>query len=179
MSTKLNDSDKDWTQSQDLALYLLSQKLPDSILTKYMCKQTVAEMWSAIIAEFMQKSMLMKSNLHSEFMAMHYTKGANLREEFDHIHMKYEQLLNASITISDDDYHMLIINFVPAKISSFITQISANLKVLMSSQPVLATISITSMTTLSGVMLNTEMLMQMAVEEWECCLQEAHHYATF
>ncbi|KIL55045.1 hypothetical protein M378DRAFT_18300 [Amanita muscaria Koide BX008] len=72
-----------WEEREDLAMYLLTQKLPDSTFTKYMRKETVAEMWETISQEFTEKSMLMRSYLHSEFMAMRYEKGADLRAEFD------------------------------------------------------------------------------------------------
>ncbi|KIL60213.1 hypothetical protein M378DRAFT_39448, partial [Amanita muscaria Koide BX008] len=71
-----------WQYHEDLAMYLLSQKLPDSIMSKYMRKETVADMWTAIENEFTEKSMLMQSQLHQEFMAMRYEKG-NLRLELD------------------------------------------------------------------------------------------------
>ncbi|KAF8237482.1 hypothetical protein L208DRAFT_1247106 [Tricholoma matsutake] len=67
-----------WQEKEDTVMYLLSQKLADLTLTKYMRKDTVAAMWSAIVLEFTQKSMLIRSNMHSKFMAMHYTSGANL-----------------------------------------------------------------------------------------------------
>ena len=37
-----------------------------------------------------EKSMLMCSSLHSEFMALRYEKGADLRMEFDRVRKKYE-----------------------------------------------------------------------------------------
>jgi gag-polypeptide of LTR copia-type len=74
-----------WQEKEDLALYLLSQKLPDSIFSKVMEKDTVANMWSAIVMEFTEKSMMMRSNLHSEFMAMRYERGADLRAEFNRV----------------------------------------------------------------------------------------------
>ncbi|KIL63848.1 hypothetical protein M378DRAFT_79176, partial [Amanita muscaria Koide BX008] len=52
-----------WQEKEDLALYLLSQKLPDTIFAKYMRKSTVAEMWAGIVAEFTHKSMMMRSHL--------------------------------------------------------------------------------------------------------------------
>ena len=116
-----------WQEHEDTALYLLSQKLPDSIFSKYWQKLMVAKIWWAICIKFTQKSMLMCSSLHSDFMALHYEKGADLRMEFDWVCMKYEQLLSTGITISDDDYCTLIINFVPPEISSFIAQISAGM----------------------------------------------------
>jgi hypothetical protein len=61
-----------WQEKEAMAMYLLSQKLVDSTLTKYMRKDTVALMWTAIVQEFTQKSMLVRSNMHSKFMAMRY-----------------------------------------------------------------------------------------------------------
>ncbi|KAF8222309.1 hypothetical protein L208DRAFT_1080569, partial [Tricholoma matsutake] len=101
-----------WQEKEDTAMYLLSQKLADSTLTKYMQKETVAQMWSAIIQEFMQKSMLIHSNMHSKFMAMCYTPGTNLHAELDHVCVEYETLLNANVKVLDNDYHTLIINFL-------------------------------------------------------------------
>ncbi|KAF8230708.1 hypothetical protein L208DRAFT_1157305, partial [Tricholoma matsutake] len=88
-----------WQEKEDTMMYLLSQKLADSTLTKYMQKETVAQMWSAIIQELMQKSMLVHLNMHSKFMAMHYAPGTNLHAELDHVHVEYETLLNADVLI--------------------------------------------------------------------------------
>ncbi|KAF8229548.1 hypothetical protein L208DRAFT_1286088, partial [Tricholoma matsutake] len=101
-----------WQEKEDTAMYLLSQKLADSTLTKYMWKETVVQMWSVIIQEFMQKSILVHSNMHSKFMAMHYTPGTNLHAELDCVHVEYETLLNADVKVSDNNYHTLIINFL-------------------------------------------------------------------
>jgi hypothetical protein len=93
-----------WQEKEDLAMYLLMQKLPDSIFAKYMRKEMVAEIWVAIIEEFTHKSMLMQTNLHSKFMSMRYEKGEDLRTQFDKVRMKYEALLNVGIPVSTNDY---------------------------------------------------------------------------
>ena len=171
--TAFIDAQNTWQEKEDMALYLLSQKLPNSIFSKYWQKATVAKMWSAICTEFTQKSMVMHSNLCSEFMAMQYEKGADLRMEFDRIWMKHEELLNAGITVSDDDYHTLIINFVPGEISSFIAQISAGMRALSLIQQTSSSTQPTPSpndnpaATDSNLKLDLEMLMQMAIEEWE------------
>jgi hypothetical protein len=119
-----------WQEKEDTVMYLLSQKLADSGLTKYMCKETVAQMWSAIVQEFTQKSMLVCSNMHSKFMVMHYTSGANLHTELDHVRVKYETLLNTDVKVSENDYCTLIINFLPLHLASFVAQISVNTKAI-------------------------------------------------
>ncbi|KZT68542.1 hypothetical protein DAEQUDRAFT_651581, partial [Daedalea quercina L-15889] len=52
-----------WQEKEDLAMYLLTQKLPDVTFTKHRRKGTVATIWAAIIQEFSQKSMLLRANL--------------------------------------------------------------------------------------------------------------------
>jgi hypothetical protein len=44
--------------------------------------------------------------------------------------VKYKTLLNADVKISDNDYHTLIINFLPSHLASFVAQISANMKAI-------------------------------------------------
>ena len=172
-SSSTDKAIEDWQDKEDLARHLLVQKLPDSLFSKHMRKTTVAEIWSAIVTEFTHKSMLMKANLHSEFMAMRCTKGANLREEFNRVRMKYEQLRNADIPVSDDDYRTLVINFVPGELSSFLAQISANQKMLV--QQILSRLPVptpptsgdTTTPDFSEIGLDAESLMETACEEWE------------
>ncbi|KAF8984333.1 hypothetical protein BDQ17DRAFT_1290190, partial [Cyathus striatus] len=52
-----------WQEKEDLASHLLMQKLPDSILAKYLLRPSVAQKWSGIVSEFTSKSMLMRNNL--------------------------------------------------------------------------------------------------------------------
>ena len=158
------DEIKKWKKKEILAKYLLTQKLPDSIFSKYMRKSTVAEMWSGIVAEFTEKSMMMKSRLHSEFMALRSEKGENLRTEFDRVRMKYEELLAVGVEVSANDYRSLIIQFVPRDIAGFLAQVSSNFKLMASK------IKSTD-TRLSEVedpwSLTPEQLMNEACEEWE------------
>ncbi|KIL55847.1 hypothetical protein M378DRAFT_90208, partial [Amanita muscaria Koide BX008] len=72
-----------WKKKEGTARYLLWSSIPNSILVKINRKPTVAEMWEWIVVEFTEKSMSMQAHLHAEFMSMRYTKGADLRTEFD------------------------------------------------------------------------------------------------
>ena len=163
----------EWQEKEDLAMYLLSQKLPDSTLTKYMRRDTVAEMWSGIVTEFTSKSMLMRSNLHTKFMGMRYKPGANLHTEFDRVRVEYEALLNAGVSISDNDYCTLIINFAPPKLSSFIAQISANTKTIITLQHEAAVAAAIKASkplptlSISDYELAPEVMMQTILEEYD------------
>ena len=151
---------KTWKKKEALALYLLTQKLPDSTFAKYMRKTSVAQMWSTLVAEYSKKSILMKANLHAEFMAMRYEKGADLRIEFDRVHMKYEMLLNVGIEITENDYQSLVLNFVPGEISGHLANVSAGFKAW-------TMFSTASESKAAEHILDAEALMQFAIEEWD------------
>jgi len=74
--------------------------------------------------------MLICSNMHLKSMAMCYMPGVNLHAELDCIHVKYKTLLNTNVAVTDNDYHTLMINFLPSYLASFVTQISANMKAI-------------------------------------------------
>lgn len=61
---------------------------------------------------------------------MRYEKGANLWTELGRVQLKYESLYKVRIEISQNDYRTLVINFLPSDLSSFVAQISANIKML-------------------------------------------------
>ncbi|KZT02296.1 uncharacterized protein LAESUDRAFT_614166, partial [Laetiporus sulphureus 93-53] len=52
-----------WDKKENLAMYLLTQKLHDVTLTKHLRKGTVAEIWSAVMQEFTQKSLLLRATM--------------------------------------------------------------------------------------------------------------------
>lgn len=153
-----------WQEQEDLAQYLLMQKLPDSIFVKYIRKTSVAEIWTALVTEFTKKCLSMKAGLRSEFMALRYRKGADLRLEFDRVRMKYETLMNAGIPVTDDDYRILIINFVPPSILAFIAQLSATMKAMALMKPAALT-ALSSEVSSDAYVLDPESLMQLIIDE--------------
>ncbi|KAI1784625.1 hypothetical protein LXA43DRAFT_1066601 [Ganoderma leucocontextum] len=164
-----------WEKTENLAIYLLSQKLPDVTFTKRHRKGMTAAIWSAIVKEFTEKSILLCANLCTSFLNLQYKSGADLHAEFDRICVAYEELLNADVDISDAKYASLIINFVPSELSTFISQLSATAKItarmqaLSTAQSSTAASSTSSTTVLSGEkpILDAEMLMDITLEEWE------------
>jgi gag-polypeptide of LTR copia-type len=164
-----------WQEKEDTAMYLLSQKLADLTLIKYMWKTTVTEMWSAIVLEFTQKSMLVHLNMHLKFMAMHCMPGANLHTELDQVCVEYETLLNADVMVTDNDYCTLIINFLPSHLTSFIAQISANTKAITMVQHAASTANLVSpIAPLDQKMLemSPEAMMTLTLEEYDCQLDK-------
>ena len=72
-----------WTKREQLAMYLITVNLPDSIFVKYMRKGTVTEIWSGLVLEFTLKCGLV---LCGKFMHMRYeTHGADLRAQLEDV----------------------------------------------------------------------------------------------
>ncbi|TFY51058.1 hypothetical protein EVJ58_g10760 [Rhodofomes roseus] len=160
-----------WQEKEDLAMYLLTQKLPDVTFTKHRRKGTVAAIWAAIVQEFSQKSMLLRANLRTQFLNMRSTPGANLHSELDRLRMRYEELISHDIVVSEAEYASLIINFLPDELSTFVSQISATAKLARRFQtspiaPLLpdAQADVASEET---PVLDAEALMEIALEEWD------------
>ncbi|KIL64435.1 hypothetical protein M378DRAFT_1041860 [Amanita muscaria Koide BX008] len=131
-------------------------------------------MWAGIVKEFTHKVMVMEPHLRSEFRAMRYEKGANLRSEFDRVRMKYVALWNASVEISNNDYCSLIIQFAPPGIANFISLLYATFKLY--SRTVLKSGTARSSAESPGssnelgkepLTLDPELVMEIATEEWE------------
>ncbi|GBE84202.1 hypothetical protein SCP_0601800 [Sparassis crispa] len=176
-TTDETDLIQEWQKKENLALYLLTQKLSDTTVTKYRRRSSVTEIWSAIVSEFTQKSILIRSNLRTQFSNLCYTPGADLHAEFDRIRVKHEELLNLEINISEAEYASLIIAFLPPDLSAFVLQISATAKATMLMQQRAAAMSSTTPSTtavLSQIdldkekpLLDAETLMALVLEEWD------------
>ncbi|KIL54677.1 hypothetical protein M378DRAFT_92109, partial [Amanita muscaria Koide BX008] len=110
-----------WTDQEAIARHILFHLMPNSLLVKINRKPFISDMWKWIVTEYTRKSMAMRSHLHAEFMAMRYVKGTDLRKEFDRVLMKYEELVNANVVISTNEYRTLIYNFVPPELSSWLS----------------------------------------------------------
>lgn len=87
--------------------------------------------------------------------------------ELDQVQLKYESLYSVGIEISQNNYWTLVINFLPSNLSSFIAQISANIKMMKLAS---GSSSITPIGDKGDdpLLPLAEQLMQSAIEEWEC-----------
>jgi hypothetical protein len=166
---------KEWWEREDFAMYLITQKIEDSTLRKHASHDTVAKLWAAIVAEFTQKSQMAQAHLRSELMAMRAKGGTSLHTEFDRLCSAHDDCLAAGVTISEDEYRSIIINFCPPSLGSFISQVSANAKInsiLMkvitsTSTSTLAPIPITSTSTLAPISLDLELMISIILEEYD------------
>jgi hypothetical protein len=79
------DAMREWDEAEDLAMYLLTQKLEDTTLRKHIAKTTVVDLWNAIVAEFTLKSQMVQANMCQELMNMRARSGVDLHAEFDRL----------------------------------------------------------------------------------------------
>jgi hypothetical protein len=70
---------KKWQKNENKAMSLLISRLNDSTFAKYMCKTTNAEIWAGLVTEFSMCSMLRRSNMHADFIALSFTPGSHLQ----------------------------------------------------------------------------------------------------
>lgn len=163
-----------WEEKEDLVMYLLTQKLDDTTLTKHMRKGTVAEIWAAITQEFMQKSLQLHASLRLKFTTMRYTPGADLHAEFDRVRVKYEELLNMDIKISDVEYSSMLIAFLPAELSDFVSHLSSTIKATRLVHDAMKSTAANTTPSSKPTSLEDEkpdlpadVIMELALEEWD------------
>jgi len=136
--TKPTDAEKasikEWQKNENKAMSLLVSRLNDSTFTKYMRKTTVVEIWAGLVTEFSMRSMLKCSNMRADFMALSFTPGSNLHDEFSRVTTEYELRINLGVEISDEEYRSLIFNFVPIEIANHLSSVSASMKTLRLAQ---------------------------------------------
>ena len=126
---------KDWKKAENTAMYLLFLKVPEATLVKYEDLDTVALMWAAIKAEFQHKSLLARTTLRADFMALRAVSGADLHSEFDRVRAAYNELSNVGITITDGEYSSMLVSFLPPELASFVSQLSATAKLAQRLNP--------------------------------------------
>ena len=157
---------KEWKKNKNKAMSLLVSWLHDSTFTKYMCKTTIAEIWAGLITEFSMRSMLKHSNMRADFMALSYTPGSNLCDEFSCVTTEYEQLINLGIEVSDEEYRSLIFKFVPIEIANHLSSVSASMKTLCLAQKLTQSPG-ASETPAVDSELDPTVLMDIALDHWE------------
>jgi hypothetical protein len=169
-ATKPTDAEKasikEWQKNENKAMSLLVSRLNDSTFTKYMRKTTVAEIWAGLVTEFSMRSMLKRSNMRADFMALSFTPGSNLRDEFSRVTTEYEQLINLGVEVSDEEYRSLIFKFVPIEIANHLSSVSASMKTLHLAQKLTQSPG-ASVTPAVDTELDPTVLMDIALDHWE------------
>ncbi|KAF9800276.1 hypothetical protein IEO21_10399 [Rhodonia placenta] len=135
-------------------------------------KGTTTAIWNAISQEFIQKSMLLRMNLWMQLLNMRYMPSTNLHTELDHLWVKYEELMMMDILVSNAEYTSLIINFLPDDMSTFVSQISATVKLAHCFQNASITLAPPATANMNvpaeePPILDAEALIKIVLEKWD------------
>jgi hypothetical protein len=71
---------KQWDRENEMASYLISQHLPDSVILDIGDFTTMWEQWDAICSIFMTKTEYAMTDLHQSFLDMKCLRGGDVQE---------------------------------------------------------------------------------------------------
>jgi hypothetical protein len=135
---------------EDLATrYLLSQRLPDSIMIRLQSFTTAKSQWDCLVFEFTAQSVYAQNNLEEAFFSMACAKGEDVQVFLTSLHYKREELAATGIRITQREYQRTILKSLPDELAEFAAQ-------LLSSA------------WHSGHTLDTDTLIDSVIEESEC-----------
>ena len=93
-----------WEKDERSAKTLLTQKLPDSTVMEIHSKKTVMERWEAVVKEYTQKRVYMKTELRAKFLMSRCSDKGNVKDFLRGLRLKKEELAQVGVLISDEDY---------------------------------------------------------------------------
>lgn len=106
-----------WDYKDQIAHYLLSQRLPDTTAMQVSHFRTVKEHWEKVTKEFTAKSTYAKNDLKHAFLLMHCPKGRDVQAFLTSLTYKREELAAAGVTISDKDYECTVLKGIPDELA--------------------------------------------------------------
>jgi hypothetical protein len=113
------DAIEKWEYEDQVARYLLSQRLPDTTAMRVSHYRTVKERWEKVTEEFIAKGVYAKNDLEHAFLLMRCPKGGDIRTFLTSLTYKREELAAAGVTISDKDYERTILRGIPEELAKY------------------------------------------------------------
>jgi len=111
-----------WDREDDIAGYLMSQRLPDEIILDIEEFATTEEQWDAISAIFTAKTDFMQTDLHQSFMDMKCPKGGNIQEFLMGLKQRHHHLTAIGVPVTDIEYKRTILHGIPDPLASYVSQ---------------------------------------------------------
>ena len=108
-----------WDKDERSAKTLLTQKLPDSTVLETHSLKTVRERWEAVVKEYMIKGAFAQTEMRAKFLTSRCPEKGNPKEFLKGLRLKKEELAQAGIKISEEDYLLTIISSLPDSLSTF------------------------------------------------------------
>lgn len=108
-----------WEDAESVAMYLLTQRLPDSLLVSIMHHTTCAERWKAVVMEMTCLGTYSRTELHRQLLNQSPQPLTKIVDYLRKLQTKKEDLLTKGVNISNDDYRSSIITCLLTSLLSF------------------------------------------------------------
>ncbi len=138
----------DWKFEDLAARYLLSQRLPDSIVIWLYSLTTTKARWDHLVFEFTTQSIYAQNDLEEAFFNMCCAKGEDIQTFLTALRCKHEELAAVGVQITQREYQHTILKSLPNELAKFAAQL------LVSAHH-------------SGFILDTDILISSIIEESE------------
>ena len=121
-----------WERNSDMARYILSRVIPDSMLQKvYSDTRSVKEMWDMLTTEFESKTSLVQADLHTKFHSYRCPDKGDIRIHLNCLRQMHQDLQNIGVLIKDKDYATIIMQSLPSSYMDFVANIAAAAQLVM------------------------------------------------
>ena len=108
-----------WECDDQVACYLLSQRLPGTTAIRVSHYKTVKERWEKVSEEFITKNVYAKNDLEHAFLLMRCPKGGDVWTFLTSLTYKREELAAAGVTITDKDYEHIVLRSFPEELAKY------------------------------------------------------------
>src|SRR5712672_2213741 len=117
------DAAEEWEYEDMVASYLLSLRLPDTIVMHLSGCCTAFEKWEAVSQDYQAKSAYTQADLHRSFMEMRCAKGEDVREFLASLCYRREELATAGVKVTKKEYERTILCSIPSELATFASQL--------------------------------------------------------
>ena len=112
-----------WDKQDNIARYLLSQRLPDSSVLSFNSCSSVQICWKQVSEEYRAKSAYAQSDLEQVFLDMRCPKGGDVRTFLTSLRNKREELAAVGVTITNWNYQKTVLKGIPEELAKFAAHI--------------------------------------------------------
>jgi gag-polypeptide of LTR copia-type len=98
-----------WDSKDQIAGYLLIQRLPDLTTMEESHLNTAKERWEMVQKEYMAKSKYARNDLEQVFFKMRCPKGGDVRAFLTNLKTKRNELVAIGVAIADKDYQRTVL----------------------------------------------------------------------
>ena len=112
-----------WEKEDEIARYLLQQRLPDSTVLGLNSCTSTAMCWKRVSDEYTAKSVYAQNDKEQEFLEMRCPKGGEVRPFLISVRNKREELAAAGIRTSSKDYQCTVLRGIPEDLAKFAAQL--------------------------------------------------------